>query len=602
MALQRLVGNRAVARLADADADVDSAAVGEAGQEWVRPGDRGPVVAEIRALLNVIGGVGTPLAPGDRYDAEMVAAVRELQVSEGLDPDAIIGPLTWEALDRHRGTTAETVATGTDHFGDADRPTVTELGEIDASLNPTSTGSGGAAQDWDGRHDPAARAALRTELLAALQAHLDDRTPRMVAREQAKAAGQVLSTDDQEGAGRAAKSSVDGVFGALAASAVLTASQEQARAAFNFTSGVNLLDASDPSVRRPDPDDLADWMAETDDDAAQAQADHHFNKNRDDQGEPQFLDGVLDEFIANGSNRTDLERYDQFGFAFAVSGPRVLSQTALVGSDEFSALPDQPGGMSDAERRRRWSTWQVLVHEYIHTLAHPEFNRSHGGNRILVEGFCELFTKEVLVTAGGIANAQSDANPALRHEVEDGDVPDFDARFVPDFDAGSYRSYLARAEAIVDQVGMDAARAAFFLGHVESIGLEVGGDADVVDPTAADAVDHLGPERVVVPDVISTVNGVSIMTGAPVADILAANPALGADTPLPAAAHSDGIEVPGTVHHRTLAARSRSERAVETKADIAAQHGVTVDALVRANPALNHREPREGEWVLIPVH
>lgn len=424
----------------------------------------------------------------------------------------------------------------------------------------------------------------------------------MIEREQAKAAGNVLSTQEQEGAGRAAKSSVDDVFGSLASAAVLTTSQEQARAAFNFTAGVNLLDASDPAVRPPDPVDLAEWMSETDDDASEAQADHHFNRRRRGQGEPAFFRTMIDEFVASGSNRTDLERYDLFGFAFALSGPRVLTQTAVVGSDDFSDVPSTPGGLSEAERQMRWESWQTLVHEYIHTLAHPEFNRSHGGNRILVEGFCELFTKAVLLTAGKIAAAQSDADPARRQEVEGGDVPGFEARFVPDFNPGSYASYLARAEEIVAQVGMDAAESAFFLGHVELIGLVPGGSGEVIDPAAPDAAEHLGPDKVVVPGTISTVNGVSILTGAPAEVIVAANPGVTAGGPLPAAAHSEGIEVPGTSHHRVLAARSRTQRAVETKADIANQHGITVAALVRANPALNHREPREGEWVLIPVH
>lgn len=609
LTLQAMVGNQAVSRLVDDSAGpgpappaADSAAMGEGGQAWLRPGDSGPAVADVRRILDAIGTLGTPLPPGDRYDEQMVAVVRQFQIDEGLDPDAIIGPLTWEGLDRHSATTAEAVDVGTDHIGTADRPTETELTEIRRALNPTSTGSTGEAEDWDGRNDPAARAALRTELHAALQAHLDAERDRMVAREQAKAAGQVLTTTDQEGAGRAAKGSVDDMFAGLASAAVLTESQEQARAAFNFTAGVNLLDASDPSVRPPDARDLTEWMAETDDDASQAQADHNFNRRRRGQGEPPFFDAMVTDFIAQGSNLTDLERYDLFGFAFALSGPRVLSQTAITDSPDFSATPDQPGGMSEAERRRRWGTWETLVHEYIHTLAHPEFNRAHGGNRILVEGFCELFTKAVLDTGGAIAAAQSDADPALRQEVEGGDVPGFEARFVPDFDAGSYASYLQRAEEIVGQVGMDAARAAFFLGHVELIGLERGGDADVIDPNAPNADRHLGPERVVVPSTINSINGVSILTGASVADIAAANAGISVHGPLPTEAHTTGLVVPGTTHHRVLAARSRTQRAVETKQDIATQHGITVDALVRANPTLNHRQPREGEWLLIPVH
>ncbi len=607
LGLQTTIGNRAVQRLVEdssapssaAPPATSSAAMGEGGQAWLRPGDSGPAVANVRRILNAVGTAGTPLPEGDRYDQQMIAVLQRFQTDQGLDPDSIIGPLTWEALDRHSASTAEVVDVGTDHIGTADRPTDSELGEIDTALNPSSTGS---TEDWDGRNDQAARAELRTELHTALQAHLDARRERMVAREQAKAAGQVLTTTNQEGAGRAAKRSVDDVFAGLASAAVLTASQEQARASFNFTADVNLLDASDTSVRQPKPRDLVDWMAETDDVASQKQSDHHFNRRRRGQGEGPFFEGLITEFIDQGSNKTDLDRYDQFGFAFAVEGPRVLSQTAITDSEGFSATPDQPGGMSDAERLMRWGSWETLVHEYIHTLAHPEFNRSHGQNRILVEGFCELFTKAVLDTTGAIGAAESDADPALRQEIEGGEVPGFEGRFVPDFNPGSYAGYLARAEAIVAQVGMDAARSAFFLGHVELIGLEPGGDGEVIDPTSPDASRHRGPEQVVVPETISTVNGVSILTGASVTDITSANAAISPDGPLPPEAHTAGLNVPGTKHHRVLAARSRTQRATEAKQDIATQHGITVAALVRANPNLNHREPREAEWLLIPVH
>lgn len=72
---------------------------------------------------------------------------------------------------------------------------------------------------------------------------------------------------------------------------------------------------------------------------------------------------------------------------------------------------------------------------------------------------------------------------------------------------------------------------------------------------------------------------------------------------MPASAHSPGLIIPGTTHHRTIKVRDRAgASAVETKADIAVQHGVSEHAIQRANPDLNHREPRPGEWVLIPVH
>ncbi len=498
-------------------------------------------------------------------------------------------------------TTAEKVVNGPDLTGTADAPTKAEIDVIEGELNPTSTGPGGVAKDWDGRSDPAKAAELDTAVTAAMQKHLDGVTPQMKKMQAAKAAGNVVTTTEQEGAGRQAKRVVDGIFGGLASAAVLTAPQEAARASFAFKAGVNLLDASDPSVRKPDPVDLTDWIFETDEDSSKAQQDHGFNEKRTTQGEPPFAKGIRSRFIASGNNKADLERYDQFGFFFAEAGPRVLSQTAVVGSAEFSDATPGHGGISDAERHDRWATWETLVHEYIHTLEHPNFGKaSKGGNRIMKEGFCELFTKDVLLHGGQIGIAKSDSDPALRKDVEGGDVPGFDGKFVPDFDAGEYTSYVEHAEKIMAEVGADAVRAAFFLGHVEHIGLKPNGD--MIDPAAPDAKQFLAPERVVIPSTVRSVTAVSILTGAPEKDILTANPALTPSDPLPADAHSTGLIVPGTTHHRALEVRDRAgNKVTETKADIAVQHGIEEHTIQRANPALNHREPNAGEWVLIPV-
>jgi hypothetical protein len=125
----------------------------------------------------------------------------------------------------------------------------------------------------------------------------------------------------------------------------------------------------------------------------------------------------------------------------------------------------------------------------------------------------------------------------------------------------------------------------------------------MIDPAAPDAKKFLAPERVKIPSTVRSVGAVSILTGAPEADIVTANPGLPAAGPLPASAHTTGLFVPGTTHHRTLEAGDRAGGAVtETKAQIAEQHGVSEHSIQRANPDLNHREPRPGEWVVIPVH
>jgi peptidoglycan hydrolase-like protein with peptidoglycan-binding domain len=619
LAVQAAAGNRAVGALVQRLVDIpDSAARGASEHEWVRPGATGPTVGELQERLNRTAFVDVALETTGRYDDATEAAIRRLQREHGIGEDGVVGPLTWEALDRLTAATSESVAVGDDLFANTRRigpaadpdtddtagdaggagsaePTVS-VTELHEDLNPTSSGG----EDWDGRSDRANRQELRDELLAELQTHLDDVTPRMQEMEAAKAAGNVLSTQEREGAGAGAKRYADAQFGHLASAAVLTRSQERARAAFRFQGGVNLLDASDPNVRRPDPRDLAEWMSDTDEDCTDVQTTHHFNRRRRGQGEPAFFNEVMREFLGRGSNLADLRRYDLFGFFFAQEGPRVLSQVAIVPSDDLSGDVPASGGPSEAERAARWSTWETLVHEYFHTLAHPAFSRASAGNRIMTEGFCELMTKAVLDGAGAIDTAKSDGDAALRIEVEGGDWPGFDPAFVPDYDPGEYRDYLSQAEEIESTVGVEAVRAAFFLGHVELIGLTPEGGT--VDPTGPNAAAEVGPGAVVVPDEITTITGLSIMTGASATEILGANSGLVAAGPLPASAHREGLHVPGTSFHRVVASRDRRGSAVETKEIIAEQHGITVTALVRANPSLNHREPREGEWLLIPVH
>jgi peptidoglycan hydrolase-like protein with peptidoglycan-binding domain len=619
LALQGLVGNAAVnslvqrvgvQRLAE---DHDSAAMGASGQVWLRRGSTSAGVIQVQERLNEIGTAGTPLEVTGRFDGATERVVRQFQVDHGIDDDGVVGPLTWEALDRLTTTTAETVVTGEDLFAntkrigpasdtddtdtdDAEPEDTVDVGELQEDLNPTSSGD----EEWDGLADDAKKQELKDELIVELQAHLDEVTPRMRDMEAAKAAGNVLSTQEREGAGIAAKRYADAQFGDVASAAVLTRSQETARAAFRFEAGVNLLDASDPAVRPPDPADLAQWISDTDSDATDVQTNHHFNRRREGQGEPEFFEEIRTEFIGTGTNEADLRRYDLFGFFFTQAGPRVLSQVAILPTADFSGDVPAHGGPSEAERAARWATWEILVHEYFHTLAHPAFSRAAAGNRILTEGFCELFTKAVLDGAGAVNTAKDDADASLRIDVEGGDWPGFDPAFVPEYDPGSYADYLAQAESITAAVGVEAARAAFFLGHVELIG--VNPDGSMVDPSGPDAAQEVGPGTVDIPDNITSVTGVSIMTGASEADIVAANTSLTAGAPLPASAHTDGLTVPGTSFHRVVAASDRRGSAAETKELIARQHGITEAVLVRANPHLNHREPREGEWVLIPVH
>lgn len=68
----------------------------------IRPGDRGPAVAEIRRVLAGLD-LLVPSAPdSDEFDAHTERAVRAFQQSRGLSVDGRVGTETWRALDAAR--------------------------------------------------------------------------------------------------------------------------------------------------------------------------------------------------------------------------------------------------------------------------------------------------------------------------------------------------------------------------------------------------------------------------------------------------------------------------------------------------------------------
>jgi queuine tRNA-ribosyltransferase len=263
---------------------------------------------------------------------------------------------------------------------------------------------------------------------------------------------------------------------------------------------------------------------------------------------------ILPPFVAR--RRAELELYDLWGFALAPEGAGV-GRTVATPTTLAAGLSTRagPGGQpSPAERATRWSAWQILVHEYIHTLAHPAWDGAvSAGGDVMNEGFCEMFTAEILdaqIAAAG-------ANAALRAEVEGNATTPAPG---PDILPASYTSpttYQAdrtHAENIRARIGPETVRAAYFQGHIEFLGLEPGGTPSA--PVPAGAADICG-----VPSGITTLAQLSTASGIPEADIRTANPAERFTGALPAR-----LALPGCRDHRVVAVHDRAARAgvVET--------------------------------------
>jgi hypothetical protein len=474
-------------------------------------------------------------------------------------------------------------------------PDPARIGDIRSALEPGAAGATpGSTVAWDGAGSDATaaknRKALKTELLAALAGHLRKVMPGIKKTDKAPK----LPMTALEGAGQQAKRVVDAALGGVASGGVLTAGQASTRGSFNFTAGVNLVDLTDPANYTPNPEDVAGWISETDPAADKATKAHHFQRNRS-SAERSFLDTeVIAPFVASGSNKKDLELYDVLGFAITLEPGKVAVQPHVRGNMKTP----KGGGPPPAERARRWVEWETLVHEYIHTLEHSAFGEASQGRRVMKEGFCEFFTKEVL--AAEIPKAQA-GDPTLQAGVEGTDGsgkpwPGFSKALVPDYHPGSYAAYLAEAEKIAAATSREAMKAAFFQGHVELIGLSP-------DGSMAPAVAPGSGEEVAPPPGVTTVFTLAVILNSSTAGILAANPGLKATSPLPAT-----VRVPGVRHHTLVAAREfrptggvMAEK-VEGPAEIAAMHGVTPDAINRANPGKDWSKAKGGDRVLVPAH
>jgi hypothetical protein len=461
-----------------------------------------------------------------------------------------------------------------------------------------------APDPWDGRVGApgwaANRAALKTDLASDLIAHL--------AREMPGIAGQAvapkLPLTALEGAADAAVEVTDDEYRPWYAVSASTPGQAALRSGFAFrqASG-NLLDATSPAARAAmgipiSARSVANWMVRNDrppggtPGAVEHMEAHDFNPDRTTFGEDTWLESqVITPFIAPAARNAQLRLYDQFGFALQPQPGKIVLPTSTPGSSLGS------GGLTPnlADRKMMWDTWHIAVHEYLHNLAHPVFNKVISGpdsGPVLLEGFTEFFTKEVLSKAAPVAHA----NAGLVQKVEGGNwaPPTTQALVGPYTTPDTYADNLAHVEHVANTApgGANAVRAAYFQGHVEMLGINPATGRFV---TAAPVL--VDPSLVSVPGGITTLADLADRSGVAAASIRAANPGI------PAVGLPPRVKLPGAREHRVAATVvSAGVGPRETATQIAAQNGVSEAALKKANPTVNWAALVRGQRILIPRH
>jgi hypothetical protein len=535
----------------------------------VREGSRGAEVEQLQTRLNEDG--ATPaLAVDGAFGPLTRAAVIAFQGRHGLDADGVVGLRTWGVIDElgRRGIAGptRTVLDDTRPVSQADHDAIENI--LNPNVPPGSTTS--PAMTGTG-----AGGAYETEMLAALNALAASVIGNLSATPAANMT-QANSMSDL------AQDRVQRVFGSSIALASRTPTGE-------FQPGSSRMGLADATTRPVDEGTILGWTAYFMDNGSyapgQAQAAHNFDISRavPDRAEH---DRVRDLWLDHG------------GRAKVTAMIRAWPAEAGTGT-VFLQLRDP----SYQDRVGMWGLFGTLIHEFMHLAAHPTYAAAAdaiGGaaRDVLVEGMDEHMTQQAWnairpTIAGDRALRQAVEGSFFREPVN-----------AADYDAGSeidhrildnHYDSIAQADAIALRVGEANVRAAYFMGHVEAIGLGPSTRSEHSLAGLASWAPGTGgtPDRYPVPSGGETVQQVRDRTG--VTEVRDA-----ADTVQSDASHSFAA---GEVLH-LVGVRWHTAIAEDTRGQVATQHGISQAALERANQ-LSAAAPSTpiavGTVLLIPV-
>lgn len=597
VALQQAAGNAATVRVLGRQAaaptpqpltndPLTGTTVGDltppAGRPTLRRGSTAPEVAVLQQRLNE-DGADPPLAVDGIFGRLTAAAVRAFQRRHGLQVDGIVGPQTWGLLDelaRAGIFGAHDVLAGT-HAVSAE-----EAAAISGHLATTPPAPGQMTGAGPG-------GPYEQSMFLALDAHYAAGLARLGPPSTTMAHAAEI--------GRVAQRLVDDFY----SDHIVMASRPPALDEYH--PGSYRLPLADASTRQVDPTFARLWVEmdmefSRDEEAAGVQpADvseqHEVDTRRPvDQAE---VRRVADKYLQSGRLPTVVQYIRAYpaeaSEATAGSGPIYL----------------QLGDPSFAGREGMWDLLSGMMHEYLHIAAHPHYQATAeqlGGRarRVLIEGMCDYFREQ----AWNALFPRLVADLDLRSRVEG---PYFTA--LPDTAAiephGTYPE-IEDARAIVaalDRVpagggpiqlgsagGEANARAAYFLGHVDLLGIGPAtagsqpagalGTWQPTDETEAD-VYVVGPGGETVGEVMDRTNSTGVF-------------------------EEDGTGWVDRTHpflagHRLRVRGIRYVRAVQhdTRAQVANQNGVGQEQLERANrwsPAPGDTPIAPGTRVLIPAH
>lgn len=530
-------------------------------------GSHGTDVEDLQRRLND-DGANPPLAVDGRFFDLTRTAVREFQGRHGLTVDGVVGLRTWGILDelgRHgiHGATRTVLDSATP-------VTQAQHDDIEAILHPGGTGPTNQIPAMTGT---GAGNAYESEMITAL-----DQLAQSTLANVPATPGTSMAHADQ--IGQAAQQASEDFFG----SSITLASR---RPTGDWHPGSSRQGLADATTRPVGQGDILAWTAYFMDNGSYPPAGvnlgHHFDNART--GDRREHDRVRDIWLNRHGGNAKVTRMIRSWPAEAGTG------TVFVQLRQYH------------DRMGMWGLFGTLLHEFQHLSTHPNFGRAAEaiggeGRAILLEGFAEHMRFQVWphvlsTLAANVALRQRVEGPFFQTQVNAADY----APGGPADQASSDGVYDERqqADTITARVGEDNARSAFFMGHMEALGIGAGSRSAA--PLTGLASWRPGgngePGIYVVAPAGETVGDVQSRTGSQT--VTEEN-----GTPLnnPAVALSGGhrVRVTGIRWHTTIAE--------DTRGQVANQHGITRAQLERANqlrPGAATAGFAPGTLLLIPV-
>ncbi|MGH9134959.1 MAG: peptidoglycan-binding domain-containing protein [Ilumatobacteraceae bacterium] len=587
LALQRQAGDGGVATLAQPRPLVNDPMAGETSGDLAPPAPRpllrlgaeGSTVEELQLRLNEDGADPT-LAVDGRFGRNTDGAVRAFQARHGCKVDGIVGPQTWGLLDE---LDRADIVGPHDVMADTHSVTTEEAAAVAAQMVTTPPAPGGMTGAGNNGQ-------FEQEVFAALDAYYAHRlsivgTP-------------TTSMTEADEIARVAQRLIDDFYNDV----IVMASRPPALGEFH--PGSFRMPIADASTRQVDPLFAREWV----------KMDVEFA--REDPAVPSPLPGEVSQTHEVDTRRPgDRAEVDRVSDKYLRSG-RLSTVVRMIQAYPAEASSGtvfvQLGDPSFQGRQGRWDLLSGFMHEYLHLAAHPGYTEAAdtmggGARRVLIEGFCDYFREQ----AWNALRPRFSTDDDLRRRVEG---PAFftavaeESAIVPH---GTYDE-IANARMIVSALdrpeagagpiplgsagGEANARAAYFMGHVELLGIGAGTTGDnPAGVTGTWTPDEAADDGIyIVARGGETLREVSERSGS--TSVFSAD-GLGFVDPAHRFPAGERLSVAGVRYLRAATD--------DTRAQVAGQNGISQEALERANrwaPAPGNTRVARGTRLLIPVH